>query len=224
MDVLVVAATKFEIEPLLKSTGAIQTRVDFWEVTIGSQSIHVAVTGVGMVATTFALTKILAERTYDLVVNVGIAGAISREIALTQVVVVSADSLYEMGVEDGDVFVPWHKMNITSTDADLFRDGQLLNENPIVHELGLAGVAGITVNCVHGNDASIQRLKLTSRAAIETMESAAVFYVCKSLQVPFVAIRSISNYVERRNRELWKMSEAIQSLNEVVLSWLKNKL
>lgn len=223
MDILIVAATKFEIEPLLTAAGAIETHVDFWEATIGSNSVHFVVTGVGMVATTFSLTKILIRKKYNLVVNVGIAGAISRELALTQVVAISSDSLYELGVEDGEQFIPWHKMNIASNDANLFLEGQLWNDKGIAKEFNLEQVSGITVNRVHGNDASIEHLKKSSQAVIETMEGAAVFYVCKSLNIPFVAIRSISNYVERRNRENWKLNEAIKSLNEVVLQWLNNK-
>jgi futalosine hydrolase len=223
MDILIVAATKFEIEPLLTATGAIETRVDFWEASIGSNSVHFVVTGVGMVATTFSLTKILTRNKYNLVVNVGIAGAINRELALTQAVVVAADSFYELGVEDGEQFIPWHKMNIASNDDNLFLEGQLWNDTGVAKEFNLEQVSGITVNRVHGNDASIEQLKKSSQAAIETMEGAAVFYVCKSLNVAFVAIRSISNYVELRNRENWKLNEAIKSLNEVVLQWLNNK-
>jgi futalosine hydrolase len=223
MDILIVAATKFEIEPMLSATGAIETHVDFWEASLGSKNVYFIVTGVGMVATTFTLTKILTQRNYDLLLNVGIAGAISRELELTQVVKVTTDSFYEWGVEDGDQFIPWHKMNIESPDANLFRDGQLLNESAFAQEFNLKNVTGVTVNRVHGNDVSIERLKATSQAAIETMEGAAVFYVCKSLNIPFVAIRSISNYVERRNRESWKINEAIKSLNEPVLQWLNNK-
>ncbi|MCE2773348.1 MAG: futalosine hydrolase [Bacteroidetes bacterium] len=223
MDILIVAATKFEIEPLLTATGAIETRVDFWEASIGSNSVHFVVTGVGMVATTFSLTKILTRNKYDLVVNLGIAGAINRELALTQAVVVATDSFYELGVEDGEQFIPWHKMNIASNDDNLFLEGQLWNDTGVAKEFNLEQVSGITVNRVHGNDASIEQLKKSSQAAIETMEGAAVFYVCKSLNVAFVAIRSISNYVELRNRENWKLNEAIKSLNEVVLQWLNNK-
>jgi len=208
---------------MLAATGAIETHVDFWEASVGSRNVHFIVTGVGMVATTFALTKILTQRSYDLVLNVGIAGAISRELELTQVVKVSSDSFYEWGVEDGDQFIPWHKMNIASADANLFRNGQLFNESAITQEFNLENVTGITVNRVHGNDVSIEILKATSPAAIETMEGAAVFYVCKSLNIPFVAIRSISNYVERRNRESWKINEAIKSLNDLVLQWLNNR-
>ncbi|HRR11988.1 MAG TPA: hypothetical protein P5139_08260, partial [Tenuifilum sp.] len=53
---------------------------------------------------------------------------------------------------------------------------------------------------------------------IETMESAAVFYVCLKLGKPFFCLRAVSNYVEPRNRQNWKIDIAVQNLwNELVL-------
>ena len=40
----------------------------------------VIVTGVGMVNTTFSLTKILSKKSYELVINMGVAGSFSNEI------------------------------------------------------------------------------------------------------------------------------------------------
>jgi futalosine hydrolase len=48
------------------------------------------------------------------------------------------------------------------------------------------------------------------------MEGAAFFYACLLAEVSFVEVRSISNYVEKRNRDNWKMTEAITNLNAVL--------
>ena len=45
------------------------------------------------------------------------------------------------------------------------------------------------------------------------MEGAAVFKVCKEMKVPCIQIRSISNKVERRNKENWDLDLAISNLN-----------
>ncbi|MNH40683.1 Futalosine hydrolase [compost metagenome] len=50
-------------------------------------------------------------------------------------------------------------------------------------------------------------------AEVESMEGAAFFYVCLSEGVKCVQLRSISNYVERRNRESWNIPLAIKNLN-----------
>ena len=51
---------------------------------------------------------------------------------------------------------------------------------------------------------------------IESMEGAAVFKVCEEMRVPCIQIRSISNKVERRNKENWNLDLAISNLNTEV--------
>jgi futalosine hydrolase len=52
------------------------------------------------------------------------------------------------------------------------------------------------------------------------MEGAAVLYVAEMLDIPAIQIRSISNYVEPRNRENWKIKEAIENLNYQIINIL----
>jgi futalosine hydrolase len=39
--------------------------------------------------------------------------------------------------------------------------------------------------------------------------------------VPYAQVRAVSNVVERRNREAWRMELAIRGLNEVALTILE---
>ena len=45
------------------------------------------------------------------------------------------------------------------------------------------------------------------------MEGATVFKVCKEMKIPCIQIRSISNKVEKRNKENWNLDLAISNLN-----------
>jgi len=47
---------------------------------------------------------------------------------------------------------------------------------------------------------------------VESMEGAAFMSTCLIHKVPFAQVRAVSNLVERRNRESWKMAEAIHNL------------
>ena len=58
---------------------------------------------------------------------------------------------------------------------------------------------------------------------IETMEGAALHYVCLQENIPFIQIRSVSNHVGERDKTKWKMKEAINNLN-TELSKLINRL
>ena len=45
------------------------------------------------------------------------------------------------------------------------------------------------------------------------MEGAACMMVCQKFNIPSLQIRSISNFIEERNKEKWNLSLAIKNLN-----------
>jgi futalosine hydrolase len=76
---------------------------------------------------------------------------------------------------------------------------------------------------VHGNVLSISELHTNcTDVHTESMEGAAVFYVAGMLDIPVMQLRTISNYVEPRNRAAWRIQEAIQVLNDLLISILKD--
>ena len=48
----------------------------------------------------------------------------------------------------------------------------------------------------------------------ESMEGAACMFACQEANVPCVQIRSISNFVEKRNKSKWDITMAITNLNK----------
>ena len=52
---------------------------------------------------------------------------------------------------------------------------------------------------------------------VETMEGAAFMSACLVHKVPFAQVRAVSNIVEKRNREAWKIPESIKALGETSL-------
>ena len=91
------------------------------------------------------------------------------------------------------------------------------------NNLNLLSVKSITVNKI--SDSALQKQQLLSNfnADIETMEGAALHYVCLQEKIPFLQIRSISNYVGERDKSKWYMKEAIKNLNNTI-SKLINEL
>ena len=82
-------------------------------------------------------------------------------------------------------------------------------------------VHGISVNKVHGTVESINTMETSFPfAQVESMEGAAFFYASLQYGTAALQIRSISNYVEKRDRENWKLKEAITHLNEVLQEML----
>ena len=58
-------------------------------------------------------------------------------------------------------------------------------------------------------------------AHVESMEGAAVLFVCNWLGIPCYQIRAISNYVEPRDSFKWNIPLALENLKETVLDFLK---
>lgn len=194
MKTLFVAATQPEIDPSLAK--------------LKQEGFDILITGVGMVATAYHLGKALQGSRYDLLVNVGIAGSFSSSLSLGTVVHVVKDQFIEFGAEDHDIFLSSEQLGF----------GQSAFENTATLDLPslrkLPQVNGVTVNTVHGNSESIATLKnKLPDITIESMEGAAVFYAAQQMNIPVVQVRAISNYVEPRDRNNWKIGLAIDNIN-----------
>jgi futalosine hydrolase len=205
MRILFVAATSFEVESLKLKVESQNNVSNFEPSTL---NFKLLITGVGMVATAYALGRELAKNQYDLVINLGIAGSFDRSIALGDIVEITEDTLAELGAEDDEAFLPITQMGFGEST---FKATESLNN---FHKTAaLKQATAVTVNTVHGNDASIQKVQARLNAQIESMEGAAFFYACREAGVPCIQIRAVSNYVEKRNRDNWQIGLAVKNLN-----------
>ena len=163
----------------------------------------ILISGVGMVNTTYGLTKHLSTNSYDLVINMGVAGCFNSAIKIGDTIEVIEDTLSEIGYENENGF-------------NKFTDFEITNTFKVEGKTNLQKVKGITVNTVHGNENSITKIAGRLNPDIESMEGAACFMVCEKFNIPCMQIRSISNKVERRNKDNWDLPLAIKNLNATV--------
>jgi futalosine hydrolase len=209
MKILLVAATRAEIA--LLATHFQLPEQDF----VRTKEFDLLITGVGMTATAYALGKHLPN-SYKLVVNLGIAGSFDTNIPLSTVVNVTSDEFSELGAENGEAFLSIDQLGFGK--AKFNARNNLLNNDidklPKVH--------GITINRVHGDKNSISKVIEQCNPTVESMEGAAVLYCCEKESLPCLQVRSISNYVEPRNKERWQIGPAIKSLNEWAIRFLTN--
>lgn len=222
MQILLVAATAGEIEPLLGRFGQAVSKNKYYH---NSMVVDILVTGVGMTATSFALGKHLVNKNYDLAINLGVAGAFNRNLEVGQVVEVVTDCFPEMGAENGKQFLSLTELQLQKSNAFPFEEdkvgGELPEELFVNHRW--KKVHGITVNTVHGDEDSIEKISTVFKAEVETMEGAAFFYACRMMDVPCIQLRAISNYVEKRNKKAWKLGLAIDRLADETF-YLLNEL
>lgn len=207
MQILLVAATATEIDPFI----AVNKRVD------------VLITGVGVPSTIYHLLKRIHQVDYDLIIQAGIAGTFKNDLALGNVVLINEDCFADLGIEEKEIFTPVFYTQFADKDEFPFTDGRLMNLDTNLKYADLPKAKAITVNKVSDSELQKQQFVQTFNADIETMEGAALHYVCLQEQIPFLQIRSISNQVGEREKAKWKMKEAIENLNKE-LAILINKL
>lgn len=178
--------------------------------------------GVGMLATAFNLTKTIMEEKPDLVIQAGIAGCFDEKIQLGKVVVVKDEFLGDMGVEEEGKWRDIFDMKLEKSSYPPYEKRRLPNPwLPEYNLLNLPEVCSVTINEVTTNEQRKQQLIKKYEAVIEGMEGAALHFVCRQFNIPFLQIRALSNYIGERNKEKWIMKEAIDSLNSTLLKYVE---
>lgn len=208
MSILIVAATNMEIASF----------------NADNKVVDILVTGVGIPAALYHIQKKLALNTYDSVIQAGIAGAFILDLNLGDVVIAGRDTFGDIGMEENASFTPIFQSGFMDKNEFPFKDGWLINNNPLLQLCSLPIVSAITVNKVSDSAVQKQQLADNFNAQIESMEGAALHYICLQEQVPFIQLRSISNYVGERDKSRWKMKTSIQNLNEALQNLIQTIL
>lgn len=216
MNILLIAATEAEIAPSREYIAREGKQISEHIFAIRGKFVEFCVTGVGMVATTYWLTKAL-RNTYDMVLQVGVGGSFDRSINLGEVVFVKTEHFGDLGAEDNENYLSIFDLHLLEKNTFPFSNTAL--ENPLTH-IGydvMKVAKGLTVNTVSGNQNTIDAMMQKYNCQVESMEGAAFHYVCLMEQIEFAQVRAISNYVEPRDKSKWQMRPAIENLN----TWIK---
>lgn len=221
MKILIVAATWMEVKMIADELGEMSERGHLLkQYRLGETEIDFLVTGIGTTFTTFNLTQVLLQNRYHSVINIGIAGALNGGLAIGEVVNVVSEEFADLGIEKRDEFLTLFESGFMETNEFPFENATL-KASDCAGFSELKRVKGITTNKSHGRESSIAEIRSKFPAEIESMEGAAVFYVCACLGVPCCQIRAISNYVEPRDSSQWNIPLALENLKESVLNVLK---
>lgn len=213
MHCVLVAATAQEVEPFVNhyyQTNK-QLYIDF--------TLHIIITGVGMVATTYHLTKYLALHKPDVVIQLGIAGSYTPSLPLCTVVAVKADCFADVGVVEQTGWADAFDLKLTKKNAFPYTQKKLKNPHTMLLKRSqLALVQAATVNQISTSKKVIAAIVHHYNPTIETMEGAALHYVCLQYGVPYIQLRGVSNYVGVRNKQKWNTAGAIAASNKVLIT------
>jgi futalosine hydrolase len=209
--VLIVAATRQEIEPFLNRFKIEPNANAGFYVSGVNPGLAVLITGVGMVNTAYYMGRYFLSA-FNYTINAGICGAFNKTIKIGEVVNVVEDTIAEMGAQDGDDFIKYPDLNLggihiySSRSFDKIEDLEKLKK-----------VKGITVNTVHGNEESINKTIKLFVPDVESMEGAGFLRGCEHLPGNCFQIRAVSNYVEKRDKSKWDILLAVNNLNELLI-------
>jgi futalosine hydrolase len=216
MRVIITAATVGEWMPTFVQLNGLYTgeserlKVQFYQ------------SGVGMLSSAVAFTRLALEDKPDLVIQIGIAGSFNKKLTLGKVVVVNEEILGDIGVEEDGNWKDIFDLKLEKSSYHPFEKRKL--PNPWLSKynlLKLPEVNAITVNEISTNKKRIEILTKKYKPTIETMEGAALHYVCRETNIPFLQIRAISNYIGERDKSKWKINHSIEQLNKTVLAYLE---
>ncbi len=211
-NILVVAATAKEINPFIELTR-----------TGGINNADILISGIGLTASTYHLAKQLALKKYDLVIQAGVAGCFDLKIPLGAVVAVKQDVIADQSVIELQKLKTLFDLNLVPQDQYPYKKGWLINTNKeVLKKTKLKIVKGISVNQISTSKQMIKFYRDVFDPVTESMEGAALHYVCLIEKIPFVQIRSISNYIGERNKKKWDMMDSIANLNDTLIKIINN--
>ena len=211
MNCLIVAATPIEITPFLgyfKSSNI--------------KNIDILITGIGLTATTYSLMKQLRLNKPDLVIQAGVGGCFDTSIPLGQVVVVKQEAIADQSVIELNQLKTLFDLKLVPQDQFPFKKGWLINNSEVLKKTTLKKVKGISVNEITTSKQKIKFYTETFNPVVESMEGAALHYVCLMENIPFIQLRAVSNYIAERNKKNWNMKESILNLNKEIIKLLNN--
>ena len=195
MKLLIVAATEFEIAPF------ILTKI----------AADILITGVGSPACIYALTKRLQHIKYDFVIQAGIAGTFKNSFPLAQTFFIKTDVFADLGIYENESFFTLFEKSFADPNNVPYKNGWL--ENSIKNTFNVSIAKSITVNTVTDNFLQTNMFTQKYDPDLESMEGAAFHYVCIQENVPFLQLRSVSNFVGERIKTNWKIKESVENLN-----------
>ena len=211
-NILVVAATAKEINPFIELTR-----------TGNINNADILISGIGLTASTYHLIKQLALKKYDLVIQAGVGGCFDLRIPLGAVVAVKQDAIADQSVIELQKLRTLFDLKLVPQDQYPFKKGWLINPNKdALKKTKLKIVKGISVNQISTSKQMIKFYRDAFDPVTESMEGAALHYVCLMENVPFVQIRSISNYIGERNKKKWDMMDSIANLNDTLIKTINN--
>ncbi|SCL24930.1 futalosine hydrolase [Micromonospora nigra] len=190
---------------------------------VSDPTVTVVPVGVGPAVAGAATARLLAlaeaaGRPYRGVVSAGVAGGFAGPVEVGGTVLGTHAVAADLGAESPDGFIPVDELGMP---AELLGAGRSIAADPhLLAALGTALPAAtvgpvLTVSTVTGTVAGTTELRRRHPDAVaEAMEGYGVAVAAAQATVPFVELRTVSNPVGPRDRDAWRLREALAALTK----------
>jgi futalosine hydrolase len=216
--VLVVTSVEAERTAILAGLADEGGPIGWHEPSDRQRGVDIAIGGVGPAAAaacagiTLAVAGALG-RPYHFVVCAGIGGGFAGRAAIGDVAIGSRSIAADLGAASPGGFLPVEALGFGRNAYET--DAALTAAMRVALPMASAG-AILTVSTVTGS--ADRAAELASRhpdAVIEAMEGFGVATAADAAGVPFAEIRTVSNLVGPRDRDAWRIGDALAALSAV---------
>lgn len=188
---------------------------------LSDPTVTVTPVGVGPAVAGAATARLLAlaeaaGRPYRAVVSAGVAGGFTGRVEVGDTVLGTASIAADLGAESPDGFIPVDELGMPpamlGVGGVVPTDPSLLAALRAVLPAATTGPV-LTVSTVTGTAASTEELRRRHPEAVaEAMEGYGVAVAAAQAGVPFAELRTISNPIGPRDRDAWRLREALTAL------------
>ncbi|WP_368505833.1 futalosine hydrolase [Alkalihalophilus sp. As8PL] len=203
-QVLIVVSVEAEKEAVLRGIGK------------NNEMFNVVVAGVGVAAAAATTAITLSSQPHRLVINAGIAGGFIGRADVGSLVVANEIICADLGTETNEGFLPLDQIGLgaTAVKVDEVVKNKIITAFKQANRKVVAGQI-LTLSKVTGTkETTDQLMNRFPDAVAEGMEGFGVATAALKCGIPVLEIRSISNTIGPRDRESWKIKEALIELEE----------
>lgn len=215
---LLVVAAAAECDAVLRGLGHMGPKPEEWSPTAVGHGLDLVRTGIGKVNAAAGTALALCSRTYEAVVNIGIAGALPAAHPLS--IGDSVAAVRSMYADEGILLPDGTFLGCSSMGFSLgpFDDDGVEASDRLLNcfRTFVSAIAPIaTVSTCSGTDSLASEVAQRTRALAEAMEGAAVGQVCARQGVDFLEVRVISNTTGDRPGQVWDIDQAFSGLSRL---------
>ena len=225
--ILFISAVYEEIEKLLLIKSSKKIKIADKEIISINPNVFAIYSGIGIINTSFYLALSIEKIKPDVIIQVGIGGGFENsKLQIGDIVFAKKEIFADFGIEKNDkiinppFFVMSHKQikRNYNTDKKIFNYfyNQLKNTNIKFGNF-------LTKSSITTSKTKASILRNQFNAIVENMEGVAAAHIAYLCNIPFLEIRTISNFVGETDRRLWNKKLAFKNINTVLMSLIQLK-